>query len=708
MTRNPDRLYELMPSVYQRRDEENAGPLKALLGVITEQADLIGADLDAQYADWFIETCQDWVAPYLGDLVGYRILPGADETLASGSAAARRLLSALAPRRDVAHTVGNRRRKGTLALLEQLAADVAEWPARAVEFRQLLAVSQAVRLHGRDPRADRRRLTRGQLADLRGADALDRLDGPFDELAHAIDVRRITSHRGTGRFGIPEIGLYVWRLKPYSITHGPAYCEDRARTRFTFSILGNDTPLIVSPVREPSPTHIADETNVPAFIRRQAFADRPAVYYGPCKSLCVYRGDGNPVPLSDIVPADLSGWRYRPAHGKVALDPVLGRIAFPTRQAPETGVWVTYHYGFSDEIGAGEYPRETEPAENVYRVGPGHHEFVMDAVEEWQRDKETDPSAREAVIEFTDSGAYQEQIELTVDRGDCLTLRAASGARPVLRLLDWNSNRPDALRIIGTGRGAEEDPLPKVVFDGLLITGRSVQVHGPVGQFAVRHCTLVPGWSLDAQCCPEHEEEASVELADTPASLCVERSILGTILVSADEVHREPNQIRLTDSILDAAGPGLAALCGPDDGCAHAVVNIRRCTVFGSVFAHGAGLVENSIMDGRVRIARRQDGCVRFCWLPESSRTPPRFHCEPEHSGDPVRVVPQFTSVRYGTPGYAQLARSGPEEIARGAEDGSEMGAFHDLFHPQREDSLRLRLAEYTPAGTDAGILFAT
>jgi hypothetical protein len=36
------------------------------------------------------------------------------------------------------------------------------------------------------------------------------------------------------------------------------------------------------------------------------------------------------------------------------------------------------------------------------------------------------------------------------------------------------------------------------------------------------------------------------------------------------------------------------------------------------------------------------------------------------------------------------------------------MGAFHDLFQPQREDNLRTRLDEYTPAGTDAAILPVT
>jgi hypothetical protein len=71
------------------------------------------------------------------------------------------------------------------------------------------------------------------------------------------------------------------------------------------------------------------------------------------------------------------------------------------------------------------------------------------------------------------------------------------------------------------------------------------------------------------------------------------------------------------------------------------------------------------------------------------------------------RVRPRFSSVRYGTPTYCQLALDCAEEIARGADDESEMGAFHDLFQPQRTANLRARLDEYTPAGMEAGILFA-
>jgi hypothetical protein len=72
------------------------------------------------------------------------------------------------------------------------------------------------------------------------------------------------------------------------------------------------------------------------------------------------------------------------------------------------------------------------------------------------------------------------------------------------------------------------------------------------------------------------------------------------------------------------------------------------------------------------------------------------------------RVQPRFNSVRYGTPTYAQLAHYCPDEITRGADDESEMGAFHDLFQPQRAANLEARLDEFVPAGMDVGIIYGS
>ncbi len=144
MSDTRDRLYELLPVVYRQRDAEQGRPLQELLRVIAEQVDVVESDIAQLYENWFIETCQEWVVPYIGDLIGYRIVHEAGEPGEVTTLQGKLRNKILIPRREVANTIRYRRRKGTLALLELLANDVAGWPARAVEFYTLLGLTQAI------------------------------------------------------------------------------------------------------------------------------------------------------------------------------------------------------------------------------------------------------------------------------------------------------------------------------------------------------------------------------------------------------------------------------------------------------------------------------------------------------------------------------------------------------------------------------------
>lgn len=757
MTRPSDRLYQLLPAVYRIRDQALVGdagspPLRELLRVIGEQVDQIDADVTQLYENWFIETCEPWVIPYLGDLIGYRPVYDYASTFAGMTATARAAAreSAIVPRREVAKTIAFRRRKGTAALLPELALAVAGWPSVSVETYQRLGVTQSLR---------HLRLDRGTTRALHPGVQLDRVDAAFDDSSYTVDVRRASSVAMRGQHNIPEVALFAWRLRSASITETAACCvEDVGPNCFTFNVMGHDTQLFVRP--EPPGPHTDPALTVPAPITRRAWLDElsrhgrvvryqaSAAYYGEHKSIAIWaadwpkRGNVGIVARSAIIPSDLSTWSPAPPRNHVAVDPVLGRILFPANQFPKSGVRVSYGAGFSANMGSGEYPRPiSQPSSStVLRVG-AHEQLktLREAIDKWQSIKQAarEPSAGEpqplvlsVVIEIADNGVYTERLDLTLEAGESLQLRSADGARAVIRLLDYMADRPDAFSLRATGDGA------RVVLDGLLIAGRGLQVYGrnldcedpsaDLCEVVIRDCTLVPGWLLECDCEPKRPNEPSVELISATTTLRIERSIVGTIVVASDEVRDEPARIAIEDSIVDATGRERCAIAAASGPAAYAVLTLARCTIFGRTESHAIELAENTIFMGEVFVARKQLGCLRFCYVPPGARTPRRFHCQPDTAvanalegvddseRDSVtqaaqsRVEPVWNSTRFGSPHYAQLSELCDEAIAQGADDGSEMGVFHDLYQPQRLANLTTRLAEYSPAGMDIGVFFAS
>lgn len=185
-----DRLYQLLPALYRKLDEHQGQPLRALMAVLESEFLRLEEDVGAMYDDWFIETCDFWVVPYIADLLGARDLQDANHIPRQ--------------RRLVANSIAYRRRKGTLAVLEQVIRDATGWCARSVEFAHLVANTQRV-AHTRQDR--------GRTVDVRQLQATANIDGPLDTLAHTLDV----DNGDQGRYNVDRIGLFLYRLRSYPI-----------------------------------------------------------------------------------------------------------------------------------------------------------------------------------------------------------------------------------------------------------------------------------------------------------------------------------------------------------------------------------------------------------------------------------------------------------------------------------------------------------
>lgn len=704
-------LYELLPAVYRSRDEAQGGPLKALLTAIAGMPPDAGhvatagpiavlqENLAQLYDDQFIETCADWVVPYIGDLVGTRSLHTKAPKVTS-------------PRAEVANTIAYRRRKGTAAMLEQLARDVTGWDARAVEFFKILGTTQFM---------NHVRLENRYSPDLRDWVSLERLDTAFDTTSHTIDVRRIAT--AGGRYNIPNIGIFLWRLAARRLTQATAFKIDNQR--FLFNPLGCDSQLFTRPEPEDSITHLAGPVDVPMRISRRVLAANWTDYFGAEKSIYLPDFPSN-VRVCNLADSG-SGWAHTPPPtGIIAIDPELGRIAFGDAQA--TPPRVTFHSAFTAELGGGDYPRANS------------FEPKLQPVQSVSSSASIQPAlnglAGGGVLEIADSATYGVTPMVQLSQQATLELRAADRQRPVIALgSDWSVN------------GAAGSVL---ILNGLVVTGGALRVPAVTQLNGLRlvHCTLVPGLGLNTDGTPMQPNQPSLIVEAQNVKIELESCIVGGLRVN------EAASITISNSLIDAssaagvafAGPSLASAVSPPQ--TGGVLTIENSTVIGKVSTRLLQRASNVIFlahrldnsdqwPAAIWSAQKQVGCVRFCWLPDEAQIPSRYHCQPDweisqqiaaaertasarnqtlskadreaiRSGVRAWLVPMFNSTRFGDPAYGQLSTACPAQIRTGADDESEMGVFHKVFQPQRETNLRVRLAEYLRFGLEAGLFYAT
>jgi hypothetical protein len=690
------RLLDILPEIFRTRDGAMAseiaarmgfeppsvdgdpeGPLHSLLEALALQFDALEAEVDNLYDDLFIETCADWLVPYIGDLVGARIVDVDDSVSA---------------RRQVASTIELRRSKGTARALAERARKLMRESSEAIEYFQHLVVTLNLNFPG-----DNRAMTV----------ALNGEQGRKNDLPHVVGqhIPELRDMRDGGRFAIPNIGVRCWTLR--SLPHvetTPLAASDGGLGHFRFSPTGADIALWRK--REPVPDDPFARARlrveeIPGPIPMIDAVDRPDVYFGDEKSIeMVIRGDA--VSVDDICFCHLGdapggGWNQRGTDDeleKIRIDPVRGRFVLP-EDLSATGaedIRVLYHYGTAFDAGGGYYRQLTQDPATA--VDPDD-----------LRDVEVEDTAAAA------QAALQDALSDLAARPHVRLLDGQQIVAPKLTPLPANRSMvieagPDiwpSLQLSDIWRLTEGDDSELTVRGLRLINGTlQIDTEG-LKRLRLVDCTILPGLALNPDGSPVNPSSIALDIQQNGLEVECERCVLGRVALG------KGSHVILFDSIVDASAVGEVAIAGHSGGF-EGVLSAERTTVLGRVRVREMGEVSECLFARRpkapssetVTVERLQYGCVRYTGLPPLASVPRRYRCYPNHETEDPRD-PTFAALTPAKAAYGRLLASSPVEILGGADGGTEMGITNRTSWQRRKHLLARDLPDWTPFAMVAG-----
>ncbi|MDT5156604.1 MAG: hypothetical protein QOH51_961 [Acidobacteriota bacterium] len=766
-----EKLWQLVPEVYRNEDGLAASP-----GVLRRIVELIGAEaarsrrsIDRLWEDQYIETCDDWAVPYIGDLVGARLVSAQDRR-------GRRV--------DVANAVKFRRRRGTPDLLDTLVRAMSGWDVVLVEGFRRLARTR----HRLDPVPRAGGFFTGTLsggtADLRSPAGAEVSDGPFDEYFHTLDTRLLRGR--DGRFGINKLNFHLFRLKAYEMIEvDPVELTDPDGLGFprifTFDPSGRDIPLFID-ADPPDPDAVAA---LPGQLSRPA-CGQPLEWEITQAMRCRLLGHTAYQVTASIIEALLQLANPPTATDEQALFQLL-EVRFKSEQSlrrrlQDLGAGIAVNppdwyrklvaLSLLERTGkANLYPAQVEISSASVPFNASQMAAANLAARECQPDPEgtlagilIGPEQGRFASVPPDKASFSPFVERyhygfpgdvgagpyprdPIPPADVPSLVASAGAVPgggVLKgdglLVDDNRTYALAIRanspvknsvlqagpqrrpyVVLSGGGA--NLLPQAIGSTFLIDGGWYGVNDPLNppaDGAVADFVIEGAAGAD----PEDFDFDRVEIRFAtfdPGGLRADGVRIPALRLL---VRARIRRLIIRRSIM---GPVHVVRDNPDDPSmveelliCESIVDARETTDhlavssnFGTVVIEGSTIFGNVAADVLKASDSIVDGRVRVI-----NNQAGCFRFSASEPGAAVRLPPRFrdvlapiseaafNSTRFGDPQYAQLSVVAPLPLLGGAENGSEMGVFSHLLNPIRLSSVRAKVNEFGPVGLLAQYLF--
>jgi hypothetical protein len=763
-----EKLWAWVPEVY--RDADDADVLRSLIALVAPSVAAARRSTDRLWEDQFAEFADDWALPYIGELVGTRLV----------SALNRR-----GRRADIANTIHYRRRKGTLPLMEQLVRDIAQWDGVVVEaFRRLARAPHRLDAPlagaGHAPPGPISGTPPGGAADLRAALLPE---DPWDEFAHAPDVRTLRGH--LGRHGIAKLNFHLFRhvawplraVTPYDFggqcfsldpsgrdraLYRPGQrlgedCERRVqwqvvapltcrllaqadylltRTAIPPALLASLAPLVDQRVhgeprmRQTLHAQLQPQANFDAHVydllATGITPDSPRANLIPGAVAITIGLDIGAAPVTQerLLPAQLGDWgaALAPAGHSAALDPALGRLRVFGALGAARVFLPGHSIGALMPVGAGSYSRVDAvtpggvvvPDGGAAQPGPvGGFALATTGVQQFGSSKTYEPTAPAA---NNLSGVRQ------------LVLQAADRQRPYVRLVPGGGGTTWTITAAPKPLGGDpQAPANRrtLVVEGLWLglrpSGLAAQAVAGADMAATPvETALVIDGVWDQVLIRHCTLDPGGETARTSPTQAMPIPLLRLDIVGeVEELRIEQSIVGPIDEVTASADACSAARIVLVDSVVQslvaarpairthtAAVDLTRCTVFGDVQVDRLEASE-TLIQGRVQVQDNQHGCFRFSACNDAPATMLPRQFE-SHLIAPSVPNHAFVSRRYGDAGYAQLSTTAPPALLTGAENGSEIGATSSLLLPIRQQDLSAKVAEFMPFGLVAQFIVET